>query len=102
MTQEYQLKKFHRQPERSQMDEKMLRAMVSAGAIKKIKIIGHGSRFHVEANTPNGAITAETYKGNIKSWVSLDAAAKWVRSIGIGSAYISLTHWQPNQRDMTI
>ena len=53
------------------MDEKMLKAMVAAGAIKKIRIIGQGSRFHVEANTPNGAITAETYKGSIKSWVSL-------------------------------
>ena len=90
------------QTEKIQMDEKMLRAMVSAGAIKKIKLIGHGTRIHIEANTPNGAITAETYKGNVKSWVSLDAAAKWVRSIGIGSAHISLTHWQPNQRDMVI
>ncbi|MDB2544015.1 hypothetical protein N9X63_02975 [Woeseiaceae bacterium] len=82
------------------MDEKMLRAMVSAGAIKKIKIIGNGSRFHIEANTPNGHITAETYKGKVKSWVTLDAAAKWVRSIGVGSAHISLTHWQPEQRDL--
>jgi len=84
------------------MDEKMLKAMVAAGAIKKIRIIGQGSRFHVEANTPNGAITAETYKGSIKSWVSLDAAAKWVRSIGIGSAQINMTHWQPYQKDMVI
>ena len=82
------------------MDEKMLRAMVSAGAIKKIKIIGYGSRFHIEANTPNGSITAETHKGKVKSWVTLDAAANWVRSIGIGTAHISLTHWQPAQRDM--
>ncbi len=90
------------QTEKIQMDEKMLKAMVAAGAIKKIRIIGQGSRFHVEANTPNGAITAETYKGNIKSWVSLDTAAKWVRSIGIGSAQINMTHWQPNQKDMVI
>ena len=84
------------------MDEKMLRAMVAAGAIKKIRIIGHGSRFHVEANTPNGSITAETYKGNIKSWVSLDAAAKWVRSIGIGWAQINMTHCRSNESDMAI
>ena len=88
--------------EKIQMDEKMLKAMVAAGAIKKIRIIGQGSRFHIEANTPNGAITAETYKGSVKSWVSLDAAAKWVRSIGIGSAQINMTHWQPNQKDMII
>ena len=82
------------------MDEKMMKAMVAAGAVKKIRIIGHGSRFHIEANTPNGPITAETQKGKIKSWVTLDAAAKWVRSIGIGSAQISLTHWQPGQREL--
>ena len=82
------------------MDEKTIRAMVTAGAIKKISIIGNGARFHVEANTPNGAVTAETRKGKIKTWVTLDAAAKWVRSIGIGSAHISLTHWQPGQREL--
>ena len=48
------------------MDEKMLKAMVSAGAINKILIIGHGARFHIEAYTPNGSITAETQKGKIK------------------------------------
>ncbi|MCH8336464.1 MAG: hypothetical protein IIC61_11310, partial [Proteobacteria bacterium] len=48
------------------MDEKMMRAMVAAGAIKKINIIGNGARFHIEANTPNGSVTAETHKGKIK------------------------------------
>lgn len=84
------------------MDEKMIRAMVSAGAIKKINIIGNGARFHIEANTPNGSITAETQKGKIKTWVTLDAAAKWVRSMGIGTANIHLAHWQPGQRELQI
>ncbi|SVB46449.1 uncharacterized protein METZ01_LOCUS199303 [marine metagenome] len=84
------------------MDEKMMKALVSAGAIKKINIIGNGCRFHIEANTPNGAITAETNKGKIKTWVTLDAAAKWVRSIGIGTANINLAHWQPAQRELRI
>ena len=84
------------------MDEKMMKAMVEVGAIKKISIIGNGARFHVEANTPNGAITAETRKGKVKTWVTLDAAAKWVRSIGIGSANVNLAHWQPGQRELQI
>lgn len=84
------------------MDEKMMRAMVTAGAIRKISIVGYGARFHVEANTPNGAITAETQKGKIKTWVTLDAAAKWVRSIGVGSARVNLAHWQPAQRELRI
>jgi hypothetical protein len=84
------------------MDEKMLKAMVAAGAIKKIYIIGNGARFHIEANTLNGSVTAETHKGKIKTWVTLDAAAKWVRGLGMGSAHIKLAHWQPGQREFPI
>ena len=84
------------------MDERMLKAMVAAGAIKKIQIIATAARFHVEASTPNGPITAETRKGKVKTWVTLDAAAKWVRSLGMGGARINLTHWQPGQRELSI
>jgi len=35
-------------------------------------------------------------------WVTLDAAAKWVRSLGIGTAHINLAHWQPGQREFPI
>ena len=84
------------------MDERMLRAMVAAGAIKKIDIIARGARFHVEASTPNGPVTAETQKGKIKTWVTLDAAARWVRGLGMGGARVNLTHWQPAQRELSV
>ncbi len=82
------------------MHEKMLKALVAAGAVKNINIIASGSRFHIEARTPNGAVTAETLKGKVKTWVTLDAAAKWVRGLGVGGAHINLTHWQPDQREL--
>ena len=84
------------------MDEKMLKAMVAAGAIKNIDIIASGARFHVEAKTPNGPITAETRRGKVKTWVTLDAAAKWVRGLGMAGARVNLTHWQPGQRELSI
>ena len=84
------------------MDEKMLKAMVAAGAIKNVDIIASGSRFHVEASTPNGPITAETRKGKVKTWVTLDAAAKWVRSLGMAGARVNMTHWQPGQRELSV
>jgi hypothetical protein len=84
------------------MDERMMKALVAAGAIKKIDIIGNGARFHIEASTPKGSVTAETRKGKVKTWVTLDAAAKWVRSIGIGSANINLARWQPGQRELQV
>jgi len=84
------------------MDEKMLRAMVAAVAIKNIQIIASGARFHVEARTPNGPVTAETHKGKVKTWVTLDAAAKWVRCLGVGGVHVNLTPWQPSQRELAI
>ena len=80
------------------MDEKTLRALVDAGAIKRIRIIANGAVFHVEADTPNGSVTAFTLKGAVKTWSSLDTAAKWVRSLGIGKAQINIAKWQPGQR----
>ena len=84
------------------MDEKTLRTMVAAGAVKRIHIIGNGARFHIEATTPNGSLTAETRKGKVKTWVTLDAAAKWVRSLGVGSAQINLARWQPGQKELHV
>lgn len=82
------------------MDERMLRALVAAGAVRNVNIIASGARFHIEAKTPNGSVTAETLKGTVKTWVSLDAAAKWVRRLGVGAAQVHLTHWQPSQREL--
>ena len=84
------------------MDERMLKAMVAAGAIKNIDIIARGARFHVEAATPNGPITAETRNGKIRTWATLDAAARWVRGLGMGGARVNLTHWQPGQRELPV
>lgn len=53
------------------MDERMIRAMVAAGAIRNINIIASGARFHIEARTPNGPVTAETTKGKVRTWVTL-------------------------------
>ncbi len=84
------------------MDERMLRAMVAAGAIKNINIIARGARFHIEARTPNGPITAETRKGKVRTWVTLDAAAGWVRGVGLGAAHINVAHWLPGHRELSV
>ena len=82
------------------MDERILRALVAAGAVQSVRIVAIGSRFHVEAKTKNGNVTAETLKGKVRTWVTLDAAARWVRGLGVGRAHVSLTHWQPGQREL--
>lgn len=79
------------------MDEKTLRALVDAGAVKRVRIIGNGALFHVEVDTPNGALAVLTVKGAPKTWRSLDSAARWLRSLGMGSAQVDLARWQPGQ-----
>lgn len=84
------------------MDERTLRALVAAGAVRRIDIIAAGARFHIEASTPNGSITAQTRSGKVRTWVTLDAAARWVRNLGVGGARVNLTHWQPGQRELSV
>ena len=50
------------------MNEKILRALVEAGAVKKIKITAEGSTIYVEAYTGSEVTTAKTIKGKLKTW----------------------------------
>ena len=80
------------------MNEKILRALVEAGAIKKIKITAEGSTIYVEAYTGSEVTTAKTIKGKLKTWSTIDSAAKWVRSLGIGQMQLDMAKWQPEQK----
>lgn len=84
------------------MNEKTLRALVEAGAVKRIRIIADGARFHVEADTSMATVIASTGKGAPKTWGTLDASAKWVRALGIGTAQVELARWQPAQRALAL
>ena len=82
------------------MNEKTIRALVEAGAVKKVLIIAAGSAIHVEVVTQNGPVTATTIKGAIKTWATIDATAKWVKNLGVGKAQLEISKWQPNQRGL--
>ncbi len=84
------------------MNEKTLRALVEAGAIKRLRIIAVGARFHVEADTVNSTVVASTGKGVPKTWASIDATAKWVRGLGIGTAQLDVSRWAPDQRGLSL
>jgi len=84
------------------MNEKILRALVEAGAVKKIKITAKGSTIYVEAYTGSEVTTAKTIKGKLKTWSTLDSAAKWVRSLGIGQMQLDMAKWQPEQKKLKI
>jgi hypothetical protein len=78
-------------------------ALVSAGAIKQVQIIANGSTIHVDVVTQVGETsTVTTNRGAIKCWVTIDAAAKWVKALGIGRAQLEISRWLPGQKGMTL
>ena len=84
------------------MNERALKILIEAGAVKRLHIIADSSHFYVEVETPAGKMTASTLKGAIKTWATLDATAKWVRKLGIGKTTLDLSRWQPGQRSLTL
>ena len=84
------------------MNEKTLKALIDAGAIKRIRIIGDGALFYVVAHTPNGTVATLNIRSTPKTWRSLDSAAKWVRSLGMGSAQVELARWIPGQERLAL
>ncbi|MDD3518367.1 MAG: hypothetical protein PHQ14_08460 [Chromatiales bacterium] len=82
------------------MQKTTLRALIDAGAVRRLRIVANGCQFHVEVDTPTGSHIASTQRGTPKTWRSLDAVARWVRDMGIGQAQINLERWQPDQRSM--
>jgi len=84
------------------MNEKILRALIEAGAIKKIEIIGEGSTLYVMVHAGGEPKPAHTLKGKLKIWSTLDTAAKWIRSMGIGKVHLNVAKWQPEQRKIRL
>ena len=84
------------------MDIKSLKVLIEAGAIKKIHVIGDGSHCQMEIVTQTGSSIVKTLKGRLKTWSTLDAAAKWIHSMGIGSLQVELEKWQPGQRGLRL
>lgn len=84
------------------MNEKMLKTLIDAAAVKRARIVAGGSRFHIEVDAPGRSFTIETGKGAVRTWSSIDSAAKWLRGLGIGQIALELTHWSPGQRSLLL
>jgi hypothetical protein len=84
------------------MDKKTITALVHAGAIKKVKIVADGAFVHVDIVTAGGSSTATTNKGSIKTWTNIDSTARWIRSLGLGTAQLELGKWSPGQKGFSL
>lgn len=84
------------------MNEKTIRALVEAGAVKKVHIIASGAAINVDIVTQNDVITATTLKGAIKVWSTIDASARWVKNLGIGRVQLVMDKWLPEQKGLKL
>ena len=84
------------------MDEKTVRALVEAGAVKKVLIIGNGATIHVDIVTKTDTHTVTTTKGAIKTWAAIDTSARWLKNLGIGHAQLEIGKWSPGQRPLDL
>ena len=84
------------------MNERDLKLLLEANAIKSVVITGQGCRFHVEVKTQSSNKIVMTGRGEVRQWSSLDACAKWLRKNGIGQATIHIDQWQPEQKSLTL
>jgi hypothetical protein len=80
------------------MNEKVLKALLAESAVKKVKVIASGGIFHVEIKTLAQTALVCNSTGNLKNWRTLDACARWLHKIGIGTASIEIGLWQPDQK----
>ena len=84
------------------MNERDLKLLLEANAVKAIGIIGQGCRFHVEVKIQSQSKIVMTGRGEIRQWSTIDSCAKWLRKHGIGQATIQIDQWQPEQQSLML
>jgi hypothetical protein len=83
------------------MDSKSIKLLLEAGAIKNVSIIAEGSTIHAVITTNSGTPQpATTLKGDLKIWSTIDSAAKYIRSLGVGKVKLEFSKWNPKQKGL--
>jgi hypothetical protein len=68
----------------------------------RIRIIASGSVIYIEADYGSATVKAETLKGKLKTWASLDSAGKWVKGLGLGIAELHIGAWNLSQKPLRL
>jgi hypothetical protein len=84
------------------MERRTVKALVDVGAVKQFELIANGGDFYMEVKTSAGKEIITGANGAIKTWRTIDSAAKWVHVLGIGKIYLKIDRWQPGQRTISI
>ena len=82
------------------MNERALKLLLEASAVKSLLIMAQGSSFHVQVKTAGGFKVLLTGRGDVRQWRSIDACAKWLRKLGVGRAEVDFEQWQAGQKPL--
>lgn len=85
------------------LDGKTLSLLQHSGALKAVEIIADGSIIYIRFFLKNsGEAVAYTTLGKLKRWATIDAAVKWLQTLGIAEAKMNFLHWLPKQKSLRI
>ena len=82
------------------MNERALKLLLEASAVKSLLIMAQGSSFHVQVKIAGGAKVLLTGRGDVRQWRSIDACAKWLRKLGVGRVEVDIEQWQAGQKPL--
>ena len=71
------------------MNERALKLLLEASAVKSLLIMAQGSSFHLQVKTAGGAKVLLTARGDVRQWRSIAACAKWLRNLSPADAELA-------------
>lgn len=85
------------------MTLEQFRATTSAGGVKSVTLKGQGGGFFIEISTRSGqdAFLAKARSTEPRRFGNPTSALVVLRDVGIGTAQIDATQWDPDQKDMS-
>ena len=84
------------------MERRTIKALIDAGAVKQLELIANGGDFYLEVKTTAGKEIVTGPSGSIKTWRTIDSAAKWLHLLGIGKILLKIDKWQPGQKTISL
>jgi hypothetical protein len=84
------------------MERRTVKALIDAGAVKQFELIANGGDFYLEVKTSAGKEIITGTSGGIKTWRTIDSAAKWLHILGVGRLQLKMDKWQPGQKTIGI
>lgn len=87
---------------RPKVERRTVKALIDAGAVKQFDLIANGGEFYLEIKTSAGKEIITGASGGIKTWRTIDSAAKWLHILGVGKLNLKMDKWQPGQKTIGI